>query len=80
MVICGYVVLTDLAAAGSLAAHLGAVPGCDVVPSAAAEILLLVTEAEDAEGDAALRRRIEEIDGVRALLLTFGNVAHARDA
>jgi len=74
MSICGYLVLAKPGAAPALAGRLAALPGCDVVPARAHDVLLLVTDSEGAHDDAALRERVERLEGVAALVLTFGDV------
>src|SRR5688572_27462319 len=74
MIICSYLVVASPGAASSLARQLGALPGCEVVPAVNRDVLLLVTESQDAERDDALRSRIAALEEVSALVLTFGNL------
>ena len=74
MSICGYLVLAEPGAAPALAGRLAELPGCDVVAARAHDVLLLVTDSEGAHDDAAVRERVERMEGVAALVLTFGDV------
>ena len=74
MPICGYVVLSEPGAASSLSARLASLPGCEVVRAENRDLLLLVTESSDRSEDTLLRERVEAMDGVSALILTFGDV------
>ncbi|MEQ8331533.1 MAG: chaperone NapD [Longimicrobiales bacterium] len=74
MPICSYVVVPADGARGAVAASLASLPGCDVVPAENADLLLLVTETDDLDAEAALRTRIEAMPEVRGLVLTFGDV------
>ncbi len=58
----------------AVVAELGAMGGCDVVAARTGELLLLVTETDTQAADRALRARIEGLEGVRGLLLTFGDI------
>lgn len=73
MAVCGYLVMSVPGAAAEVADRVAALPGCEVVRARAHDVLLLVTDAPDAES-VALRRRIEAMDGVAALVLTFGEI------
>jgi nitrate reductase NapAB chaperone NapD len=74
MVICSYVVLPAPGFADTLADRISSISGCDVVRATNRDLLLVVTEAEDAESNDALRRTLERLEGVRTLALTFGEV------
>ena len=74
MAICSYVVLTEAGSAAALAERLGALPGCDMVPADRHDLLLLVTESGGPEEDAALRERLQAMEGVAGLFLTFGDL------
>ena len=81
MPICSYLVFPGEGAFSQLSACLAELPGCDVLPVEDSDLLLLVTETDTVEQDAALHTRIEALDGVRAVVLTFGEIdpdAHAR--
>jgi len=74
MPICSYLVIPGPAGTRSLAPRLAALPGCEVVPAENAEVLILVTETDGSEADERLRREIESLEDVQALVLTFGEV------
>jgi nitrate reductase NapAB chaperone NapD len=77
MAICSYLVIPEAGAATAVLERIAALPGCDVVPALEHDILLLVTETADVESDEALRGRIEALEGVQALMLTFAEVGRA---
>lgn len=77
MPICGYLVLTRSGAAAPLAERIAALPGCDVVRTDRPDLLLVVAESDGPGEDASLRARLEGLEGVTSLLLTFGDVAPA---
>jgi len=77
MPVCGYVVLPRAGQAGSTAQELSRLPGCQVYPAENRELLLLVTDTDSFSADEALRARVEALDGVQALLLTFGEIQPA---
>lgn len=74
MTILSYLVLCEPGAAPGLNGRLAALPGCDVVSAQDHDLLLLVTESAGPEQDATLRERLQAMEGVSALVLTFGNV------
>lgn len=74
MPICSYVVIPDEEAAESVRDRLVAMPGCDVALAQNRDILLLVTDTPDLAAEADLRASIEGMDGIQALLLTFGEI------
>ena len=74
MPVCSYVVVPRPGEAASVARQLSRVEGCEVVPAENADFLLLVTETDSLDEDAAVRRRVEGLAGIQALLMTFGEV------
>jgi nitrate reductase NapAB chaperone NapD len=74
MVICSYVLIAAPGSADALSRRIALLPGCEVVRAGNRDVLLVVTEAEDAERDGALRDRIASMEGVRSLALAFGEV------
>ena len=74
MPVCGYVVVPEPGESAPLARRLRAEDGCEVVPARNDDMLLLVTMADSLDEDAALRRRIEALPGIQALLMTFGEI------
>lgn len=74
MAICSYVVIPARGAAETLIRRLAALPGCDVARATNRDVLLLVTDTSGPEEDEALRTALERMDGVRGLVLTFGEL------
>jgi nitrate reductase NapAB chaperone NapD len=75
MAVCSYLVIPDTRTpARALAGRLAGVPGCEVTPAENREVLVLVTETETAEEERALRARLEAVEGVAALVFTFGEI------
>ena len=74
MPICSYLVIPEDGALARVTDRLGALPGCDVVSAENRDVLILVTDTPGLEEEAALRRKVEALDGIQALLLTFGEI------
>ena len=74
MPVCGYVVVPEPGESAPLARRLREEDGCEVVPAQNDEMLLLVTMSDSLDEDAALRRRVEALPGIQALLMTFGEI------
>ena len=74
MPICSYIVFPEEGAFSEVSACLAKLPGCDVLPVEESDLMLLVTETDTSEQEAALHARIEALDGLRTLLLTFGEI------
>lgn len=74
MAICSYLVIPAEGAAEALANRLAALPGCDVARARDREVLVLVTDTAGPAEEGALRERLMDMPGVRALVLTFGDV------
>lgn len=72
--ICSYVVIPVEGAAAALAAQLEQLPGCDVIRAQNRDVLILVTDTPGLAEETSLRRSIEALPGIRALLLTFGEL------
>jgi nitrate reductase NapAB chaperone NapD len=72
--ICSYLVIAEGGALARVAERLGALPGCDVVAAENRDVLILVTDTPGLEEEGALRRRVEALEGIQALLLTFGEI------
>ena len=77
MVICSYVLIAAPGTSAALMRRIAALPGCDVARARNHDVLLVVTEAEDAAREAALRDEITAMPGVRTLALSFGEVVPA---
>ena len=74
MPICSYLVIAEDGASSRVAERLTALPGCDVVSAENRDVLILVTDTPGLEEEGALRREVEALDGIQALLLTFGEI------
>jgi nitrate reductase NapAB chaperone NapD len=74
MPVCGYVVVPRPSAKGATAAELASMEGCDVYPAEQGDLLLLVTSTGSLQEEDRLRRRVEDTEGVQALLLAFGEI------
>lgn len=74
MPVCGYVVVAGPGEADATAAALSRIEGCEVVPSENRDVLLLVTDTVSDSEDQDLRRRLEDVPGIQALLMTFGEI------
>lgn len=74
MPICSYLVIPEKGAARSVERRLDALSGCDVARARNRDVLILVTETPGLEEEEELRTRVEELDGIQALLLTFGEI------
>ncbi|HSG47181.1 MAG TPA: hypothetical protein VLA43_05105 [Longimicrobiales bacterium] len=74
MPVCGYVVVAGPGEAETTASALSRIDGCEVVPSENRDILLLVTCTASDLDDRDLRRRLDDVPGIQALLMTFGEI------
>ena len=74
MPICSYLVVPQAGATTRVGRRLSALRGCDVVEAENRDLLILVTDTPDLEAEEALRREVEEMEGIEALLLTFGEI------
>ncbi len=74
MPVCSYLVIPQRHSADDLATRLTELPGCDVVAACNRDVLLLVTDTPGPREDRALRERIEGMEEVQALVLSFGEV------
>jgi nitrate reductase NapAB chaperone NapD len=74
MPICSYLVIPEAGATARVSAELSRIPGCDVIPAQNRELLILITETGGREADEALRKEVEGLDGVEALVFTFGEI------
>lgn len=74
MPVCSYMVLPEPGEARSLSRRLATLPGCDVTPSRNRNLLLLVTDTPSPEQDRELRSTLEKMEGIHALILTFGEI------
>jgi nitrate reductase NapAB chaperone NapD len=74
MPICSYLVIPEEGATDRVRADLASIPECEVVRAENRDVLLLVTETPGLEEEDALRSAVEAMDGIQALLLTFGEI------
>jgi nitrate reductase NapAB chaperone NapD len=74
MPICSYLVMPEPGATDAVRERLSALPGCDVLQAENRDLLVLVTDTADRAAEAALRARVEALEGIGALVLTFGEV------
>jgi nitrate reductase NapAB chaperone NapD len=74
MPLCSYVVIPETGRAPQVGARLSSLPGCEVAHARNRDVLLLVTETASAEQEEALRRSLDGLPDVRALVLAFGDL------
>ncbi len=74
MPICSYLVIAESGACEQVAMRLSALRGCDVAKAENRDVLILVTDTPDCEEEGALRQTVEAMEGIQALLLTFGEI------
>ncbi len=74
MPICSYLAVPRRGAGPELARGLSSFPECQVVEARNRELFIVVTETEGPEEDAALRERLESLDALEALILSFGDI------
>ncbi len=74
MPVCSYLVLPEPGGAPTLSRRLAALPGCDVTRSSNRNLLLLVTDTPSPEKDRELRSTLQNLEGIHALILTFGEI------
>ena len=74
MPICSYLVIPERGAVDSVEERLEALAGCEVARAENREILILVTETPGLEKENELRERVEAMEGIQALLFTFGEI------
>jgi nitrate reductase NapAB chaperone NapD len=77
MPVCSYLVIATEGEADALATRLSGMCGCEVVRAANEDVLLLVTDTAGAEAEAALHAGLAAMEGIQALLLTFGELGPA---
>jgi nitrate reductase NapAB chaperone NapD len=74
MPICSYLVVPEAGATRRVAVELSRMPGCEVVAAQNRDLLILVTETASLGADQALRERVERLDGIECVMLTFGEI------
>jgi len=74
MPICSYLVIPEEGATDRVRDGLAGVPGCEVERAENRDVLILVTDTPGLEEEGRLRSRVEAMEGIQALLLTFGEI------
>ncbi len=74
MPICSYLVIPDEGATDRVYDRLAVISGCNVVRAKGRDVLILVTDTSGLDEENRLRSRVEAIEGIQALLLTFGEI------
>lgn len=74
MPICSYLIIPDAGMADDVVERLAGLPGCDVTRAENRDVVILVTETPGLEEENDLRLRVEAMEGIQALLLTFGEI------
>lgn len=74
MPICSYLVIPREGDVDRVHGRLADLPECEVVRAENQDVLILVTETEGLEEEEELRSSVEAMDGIQALLLTFGEI------
>jgi nitrate reductase NapAB chaperone NapD len=74
MAVCSYLVIPEEGATDAVEARLAALPGCETSRAENREVILLVTDTEGAEQETSLRQQLESVDGVLAMIFTFGEI------
>lgn len=74
MPICSYLVIPREGDVDRVHGRLADLPECEVVRAENRDVLILVTETEGLEEEEELRSSVEAMDGIQALLLTFGEI------
>lgn len=74
MPVCSYLVIPEAGSELAVVRGLNALAGCEVVRSVNRPVLILVTETAGREEDEALRRRLDGMEGIAALILAFGEI------
>ena len=80
MAVCSYLVFSAVGEREAVHAELASMPGCDVVPSTNRDVLMLITDTPGKREDDQLRRTLELMPGIEALLFTFGELPGTKGA
>lgn len=80
MPICSYLVVPTPERTAAVMAELGALPGCHVERADHHDLIALVTDTAGPDEESALRSRLERVQGIYAMVLTFGELEPERDA
>ena len=74
MPICSYLVVPEPGAGERVRRRLSVIDGCEVTVAENRELLILITDTSDLEQEEELRAEVEGMDGIQALLFTFGEI------
>jgi nitrate reductase NapAB chaperone NapD len=74
MPICSYLVVPTPNHGSAVCAALAALDGCEAVLADNHEVIALVTETHGHAEEQALRRALESVPDIQALMLTFGQL------
>lgn len=74
MPICSYLVIPAEGATEGVRERLAGIPGCDVARAENRDVVILVTDTPGLEEEHELRSRLEAMEGIQALLMTFGEI------
>ena len=72
MPIFSYLAMPIEGARETLAAHLKALPYCEIIPADNGEVLVLVTDTPDEETHRGLHEQLQKIPSLQSLSMTFG--------
>jgi nitrate reductase NapAB chaperone NapD len=72
MPICSYLVHPMRGKKDALALALGALPGCEVIPAANYEVLVLVTDTPHEDAERALQTALDGLPDLQSLTLVAG--------
>ena len=74
MPICSYLVIPRAGAGEDVRERLSDMRGCQVVAAENRDVLILVTDTPGLEDEEELRAEVEGMEGIEALLFTFGEI------
>jgi nitrate reductase NapAB chaperone NapD len=74
MPICSYLVVPTPSRGAAVRAALAALNGCEAVLADNREMIALVTDTESHAEEQALRRALESVADIQAMVLTFGQL------
>jgi nitrate reductase NapAB chaperone NapD len=78
MPICSYLVVPAADRTAAVMAELGALPGCHVERADQHDLIALVTDTASPAEEKALRSRLERVEDIYAMVLTFGELEPER--
>ena len=73
MSVCSYVVYTEAGQKGTVLQRLTKLKGCTAEPVPEQEMIVLMTETEDATEEKMLQKALNGTPGIEAMLLAFGS-------